>query len=322
MNPINLQENFKIFWNKQHPHKSSTSTSSNSSSDNCLCEACIGIGPSELWSLQNAVAFELNEYLPKILTNQGFNMGLDPNLRHMDSKEKHYRQKLSTYALNDCLSMQRIIIEMKNKKFEFNSHLIKYDPYDLSELSPISSTDDDIFLLTQLSSNQVNKQDIKSSIHNDSSNLQIEPCTLSSELLENNFILPSTQEDLIIIHSPKQSTPSFTYTHTKSHDWKLLLSNDDNTITINSSRQQSSSTHRISTDSTPTHEALTVEQKRRIHNRSCTLRQRNRYYRHELTFLNIDRRFTIRQIKSILRQYDVSFYAVNISTSTTTSQKT
>ncbi|CAF4655467.1 unnamed protein product [Rotaria sp. Silwood2] len=61
MNPINLQENFKIFWNKQHPHKSSTSTSSNSSSDNCLCEACIGIGPSELWSLQNAVAFELNE---------------------------------------------------------------------------------------------------------------------------------------------------------------------------------------------------------------------------------------------------------------------
>ncbi|CAF4884076.1 unnamed protein product, partial [Rotaria sp. Silwood2] len=47
-----------------------------------------------------------------------------------------------------------------------------------------------------------------------------------------------------------------------------------------------------------------------------------RYYRHELTFLNIDRRFTIRQIKSILRQYDVSFYAVNISISTTASQKT
>ncbi|CAF3408778.1 unnamed protein product [Rotaria sp. Silwood2] len=39
MNPINLQENFKIFWNKQHRHKSSSSTSSNSSSDNCLCEA-------------------------------------------------------------------------------------------------------------------------------------------------------------------------------------------------------------------------------------------------------------------------------------------
>ncbi|CAF2957428.1 unnamed protein product [Rotaria sp. Silwood2] len=103
MNPINLQENFKIFWNQQHPHKSSSSTSSNSSSDNRLCEACIGIGPSEIWSLQNSVAFELNEYLPKKLTNQGFNMGLDPNLRHMDSKEKHYRQQLSTYALNDCL---------------------------------------------------------------------------------------------------------------------------------------------------------------------------------------------------------------------------
>ncbi|CAM4942785.1 unnamed protein product [Rotaria socialis] len=69
------------------------------------------------------------------------------------------------------------------------------------------------------------------------------------------------------------------------------------------------------------HEQLSNEERKKIRNRTCTIKQRHRYYRHELTFRNIDRRFTIRKIKNILRQYDISFYAVNVSTSTTTNTK-
>ncbi|CAF2142087.1 unnamed protein product [Rotaria magnacalcarata] len=75
MNPINLQEQFKLFWNKQHRHKSNTSSSSHASNNICHCETCIGIGTSELWSLQNSIAFTFNEYLSKQLTNQNFNIG-------------------------------------------------------------------------------------------------------------------------------------------------------------------------------------------------------------------------------------------------------
>ncbi|CAF3080787.1 unnamed protein product, partial [Rotaria sp. Silwood2] len=50
---------------------------------------------------------------------------------------------------------------------------------------------------------------------------------------------------------------------------------------------------------------------------SRTLKQRTRYYQHELIFKNVDHRFTIKQIKNILRQNNISFFAVNVSTSRT-----
>ena len=73
LNPIDLQSQFKIFWQQQHPHRSSTSISTNTSTTDCTCENCLGIRLS--WSLQNAVKFELNEYLSKQFTNEAFHIG-------------------------------------------------------------------------------------------------------------------------------------------------------------------------------------------------------------------------------------------------------
>jgi hypothetical protein len=50
---------------------------------------------------------------------------------------------------------------------------------------------------------------------------------------------------------------------------------------------------------------------------SSTIKQRQ-YYRHEIIYRNIDRRFTITQIKQILRQQNILFNAVNVSTSSMT----
>ena len=60
---------------------------------------------------------------------------------------------------------------------------------------------------------------------------------------------------------------------------------------------------------------LTKEECKRIHNRSCTLKQRQKYYRHEIIKRDIDRRFTITDIKTILQQYDIQFSAINTTTS-------
>ena len=71
-----------------------------------------------------------------------------------------------------------------------------------------------------------------------------------------------------MIHSSAQTIPSFTYTQAESHDWELLLTNDDNIQTINSPHQQQSSTQqstfirRILPDSAPAHDDLTFEQKK------------------------------------------------------------
>ncbi|CAF3315230.1 unnamed protein product [Rotaria sp. Silwood2] len=57
---------------------------------------------------------------------------------------------------------------------------------------------------------------------------------------------------------------------------------------------------------------LSIEERKKIHNRRCTLKQRKRYYHHKITRKNIDKRFTIKQIKNVLKQHDIPITAVNV----------
>jgi hypothetical protein len=70
------------------------------------------------------------------------------------------------------------------------------------------------------------------------------------------------------------------------------------------------------------HKKLSDDERRRIRNRKCTLKQRERYYKTEIILEDIDKRFTIREIKNILRQKNISFFAVNISNSSINHQRT
>ena len=67
-------------------------------------------------------------------------------------------------------------------------------------------------------------------------------------------------------------------------------------------------------------EKLSAEQRKKIHNRSCTLRQRRRLYQNEIILRNIDRRFTITTIKQILQENHVVYCAVNNPTSKLTNK--
>lgn len=63
---------------------------------------------------------------------------------------------------------------------------------------------------------------------------------------------------------------------------------------------------------------LTLEQRKRLHNRGCTLRQRRRLYQHKITCYDIDSRFAVRKIKQMLDDYHVDFTAINKVKSQTT----
>ena len=136
---MNLQQYFKLYWNKNHQHHRRSSISTDTSELDCKCKQCIGKNLSEPWSLQNSTAHLLNEYLPKILTREKFDIGLDSNLFNLDFKEIQYRQQLITYALNDCLSLQRILIQMRNDNYKFKINLIK----NVESLLYSSNDDDD-----------------------------------------------------------------------------------------------------------------------------------------------------------------------------------
>jgi hypothetical protein len=66
---------------------------------------------------------------------------------------------------------------------------------------------------------------------------------------------------------------------------------------------------------------LTEEERKKIHNRSCTVKQRKRIFRYEIKFTNIDKRFSIKKIKKILREKNVSFSGVNDPVSKTTNER-
>ncbi|CAF3519935.1 unnamed protein product [Rotaria socialis] len=58
----------------------------------CICEECLGFQKNNTWSLQNAVAFELSQWLDKHQTTSSFDIGLDPTLYHFNSAEIEHRQ--------------------------------------------------------------------------------------------------------------------------------------------------------------------------------------------------------------------------------------
>ncbi|CAF4554853.1 unnamed protein product [Rotaria sp. Silwood2] len=292
--PINLQHQFQLFWNEQHQHRYRISTSSNVFEDNCICEECIGRKPSEPWSLQDSTAYLLNEYLPKTLTRGKFNIGLDPNLFDLDFKEKQYRQQLTTYALNDCLSMQRILIYMKNAKFEFKFHSNKHSKRKLLQLSPISSNDVDD-LLHPLHTSSLSKPQATFFNRIICSN---KSSTLSIITLENNFTL-STQNNSTMSHPP-ESIPSLVGLQRYPHDWESLRTNKNDT-----NLPDWTNLHSTSNRDNQTNQKILVKNYLLINVEKYT----------------IDRVRLNNQIKMILRKQQIPFCVINTTTTTTNKRK-
>ncbi|CAF1265766.1 unnamed protein product [Adineta ricciae] len=144
---IGLQEEFKSFWQQQHSHRRSTIENSDSLNHECRCETCIEKNTSEPWSLQDAIEYSFNEYLLKLLTEGDFHIGLDEKLVCHDQTQQEYRRALTAYALNGCLSMQRIIISMKGKSFQFERTINEFiEPtFSFSPINDVDDDDDDIF---------------------------------------------------------------------------------------------------------------------------------------------------------------------------------
>lgn len=66
---------------------------------------------------------------------------------------------------------------------------------------------------------------------------------------------------------------------------------------------------------------LTEEEKKKMRNRNCTIKQRLKNYRHEIVLRNINPSFKIIEMKNMLRKWDIEFTAVNAYMNEKTGQR-
>ena len=446
---INLQRNFKRYWQENHHHKP-PNPENTTQPEECQCETCIGKKPTESWSLQDCLAYELKQHLPKLLSQSKFNIGLDPTLRRLNSEERNHRRTLVEYACNDVLSMECIIRSLKNKQFKFEigeqtrtrskptkKPRISFDDSDdddgeiyLSQLHPMvdrsvnqqqieqqqieqrtkkplinrqpieqlnkpstqstnrtiyfsndkpttdrTTSSNGIFSTGKISSanepsssnehshdqsltssNEISHEPIqhqsneqpptthstnrtishsneqRTTIHSTSRTVII-----SSEPLNNRTIPPSNEHTngRISIPSNERSNSRISIPSNEHLTDRISISSNEH---LNGrlpipSNENFSSNGKSSSNGTPSSngifssneilssngqligQTLTVEQRKKIHNRSCTVKQRQRAYQKELIFRNIEKRFSITQIKKILKESDIDRSAVNKWTS-------
>lgn len=284
----NLQKDFKLYWYQHHPHDSTAPI--------CICESCIGIQANNPWGIQDAAGYQLHKWLDKRLTRSPFNIGLDPNLVQLNSNQLEYREIITRYAAYDCDAMFQLLISMD---------LIDQYQQQQSPKSPTIQEEIDAEIELMLFDNEQHGQrlfeqqttTLPSTIDTTNDKLQL-PSDINNELIElsirpneqmsdNNYNEPCEQQ-------PQQTPPA-----------------------------QLQQTPPVAPEPKPKQRrpSLTEEEKRK-RNRASTLRQRRRYYRYEIKRKNIDQRFTIRNVKDILRQRRIPFTAVNFSTSFTTGQQT
>ncbi|CAF1219633.1 unnamed protein product [Rotaria sordida] len=197
----------------------------------------------------------------------------------MNELEQQYRNQLTTYAANDCLSIQRILISLN--LIQLNSRHSSTHSYPTSTITNAHHTHIEFELLSD-------KDDlftIQTTVNK--SNVFI----LNHELLSED-IQVNTQRSVQITSTTQTLNQETNNDRTNQLELNLNISTDNHQEKINE---------------------LSREERKRIHNCSCTLKQHKKLYQHEIIIHNIDHRFTITNIKMILRQNLLAFSAVNTS---------
>jgi len=285
----NLQDEFKLYWYQHHPHEPTAAI--------CICEQCIGIQLNNPWGIQDAAGYQLQKWLDKRLTRSQFDIGLDPNLVHLNSKELEHRQKITRYASYDCDAMFQLLISM---------NLIE------QQQSPIiqEQTNNEVELML-FDENEKREQELFEQ--------QLTTTASTIDPTNNELQLPTNNE----LQLPTDNNYEIMDLSTPANELMLNNNHNNNEPYEQEPRQTPPVEPELEPKPKPKRRRRPLtEEEKRTHNRACTLRQRRKYYRYEIKRENIDRRFTPRIIKDILRQRRIPFTAVNFSTSSITNQRT
>ncbi|CAF4373836.1 unnamed protein product, partial [Rotaria magnacalcarata] len=233
---------------------------------------CLDIQLNNPWSLQDAVAYQLHKWLDKRYTCSTFDIGLDSTLFHRNSNELEHRNVMINYAVNDCLSMHQLLIDMQIIDNEQQAIELFQQP----EL--ITSIDHDSSFQIVAATSSTNIPSLQ----------QYTRAPYDNILFDDDQEQRTSPQQRTILLNERQRELSNERQRKLSNERQWELSNttttleqiyDDENIP---QTPQINLSHTIHSSNNPTNLApLTIDEKRKIHNRSCTLKQRKKLYRHE-----------------------------------------
>jgi hypothetical protein len=137
-NNVNVQHHFRSYWSNNHPHRPPPLSAN---APPCQCELCLGIYPGDLWSLQTATAVQLHRWIDKRFTRKPFDIGLDPQLSHLNEQQLAFRRQMWTYAAYDCNAIYQLIISTKLLDEQYLSPQRTHEPDSLASADTLSPLD-------------------------------------------------------------------------------------------------------------------------------------------------------------------------------------
>ncbi|CAF3423809.1 unnamed protein product [Rotaria socialis] len=147
----NTQQVFKLWFNDWLAFQSTLNDNDDQDNDDTLIINAPAFDPiiflhplainnikrsrNESWSIQDATAYILNQYLPKKCTLRQWSIGLDDRiLNRTRTYSSTYRKKMISYAANDCTSLAAIITFMYQSHIPSALQCVQY-PSDIGEYS-------------------------------------------------------------------------------------------------------------------------------------------------------------------------------------------
>jgi hypothetical protein len=319
----NIQKEFKLYWKENHPHHEN-------SNQECQCKNCFGIDHDGPLALQDAVAFELRQWLDKRLTVQSFDIGLDPQLKRLNPREMKYRQSLCTYAANDCDSIYRIIIHSNIINDQYPETTLDNELINGILFNEIKNGHGDEKVTDEADEEIVLGDNGQAMIIGEpfSSINSTEPTTTSTIIYHEppalEQISSDDEEPMDVIPKQKQSNKSIAHYEPEPEPSNHDRPTPTRTVRINSNPSSNNDIEQA--DPPATHSKhqnpLSEAERRKIHNKSCTRRQRTRAYTREIILYNIEKRFRVKTIKQMLKERGVSITQVNPVKSKRTGQIT
>ena len=292
-NHIDAQTEFKQFWRSSFRHIEPNDERK------CRCEGCLGIEETNRWSLQMAVHHCLAQWLDKRFTRSPFDIRLDPRLQHLNEKQREFRQKMVAYACNDCFAISRLLIHARLiERLGRSRHLciagFENDRYE--------TTDDNN--RREIINDEENRREPMNGDYdrrvttNDEENRR-EPMNDDEYDRRDTMDNGDDRRDTINDDYDRRGRIA-------DHRWNFANMERRDQI---ADRNEPVETRANSMQPRPNE--LTEEQRRRIHNRSCTLKQRKRYFRNTIIVNDVNKHLPIPRIKAMLRSANIQFHAVN-----------
>ncbi|CAF1418442.1 unnamed protein product [Rotaria sordida] len=297
---INLQDEFPGWYRRALPPCEAcgsiqSSNKAMSSKSRCICTSNFPyVKSTDKWSLQNAIRYTVNRFLDKSSTKKNWNIMLDPNYSPLSSYE---RCKRINYAIYDCFAVTLL-------------HQAIYDKWTLTQLREAEL----ISLFTSNApphSSSLSSSTLLENISEDENETKSTSLSISNALLRSSLPLSNLLED--ISDDEGEDDEVFISSLSRHHDTDQLVNTTRHVDVFSTAIPENDVIELIPSDQELSSNEL-PQPRRKCRSTTARIRRNRKrnmvkrsYRDRHIIYRNVYHRFTLKQIKNILRDRDVRY---------------